>query len=99
MICAAFFDLCDDPVVAAQPTVLRVWVRLARTRARIFVEPQEVKAAGLASDLNVDPRTIQAALALLIDRGYAVDHGRSGHNMRRLTLVIEREPSAVDAKA
>jgi hypothetical protein len=95
MIYAAWFDIHNDDEIVDHPTALRVYARLLRNPL-IFMQPQDVKAWTLAEEMRVNPKSVQLALSLLIDRGYAIDHGRSFHNVRRLTLTMERTPQSPD---
>ena len=92
MMFAAWFALHEDNVVVDNPTAMRVYARLLRNPL-IFAQPQDVKAWLLAEEMRVHPTSVQAALKLLIDRGYVIDHGRGVHNVRRLTVVVERVPA------
>jgi hypothetical protein len=95
MIYAAWFDLHNDDIIVDHPTAMRVYARLLRNPL-IFMQPQDVKAWALADQMGVDKKSVHAALALLIARGYAIDHGRSLNNVRRLTLAMERPERAPD---
>lgn len=95
MIYAAWFDLHNDDVIVAHPTALRVYARLVRNPL-IFMHAQDVKAWVYAAEMKVQPRSVYAAINLLIARGYAIDHGRSVNRVRRLTLTMERPDGAPD---
>jgi Mn-dependent DtxR family transcriptional regulator len=88
---AAWFEIHDDDTIVDSPTALRVYARLLRNPL-IFTEPQDVKAWVLAGEMKVHPTSVQAAIQLLVDRGYVIDHGRGVHNVRRLTIAIARAP-------
>ena len=87
---AAWFDIHDDAAVVDHPTALRVYARLLRN-ARIFTEPQDVKAWALAAELRTHRDRVNAALDLLVERGYLVDHERGLNRVRRLTVAIVRQ--------
>ncbi len=92
MTFAAWFDLHADDVVAEQPTALRVYAWLLRND-RILEEPQEIKAWVVAEQLHVHRDSVKAALMVLIERGYVVEHPRGYNNVRRLSVATERDPS------
>jgi hypothetical protein len=96
VIYAAWFDLHSDDSVVDHPIALRVYARLVRNPL-IFMQPQDVKAWALAAEMHVNKQSVSAALALLIKRGYAIEHGRSVHNVRRLTLAMERADATLHA--
>lgn len=95
MIYAAWFDLHNDDVVVDHPTAMRVYARLLRNPL-IFMQPQDVKGWVMAGEMGVKPKSVYRAIDLLVERGYAIDHGRSMNNVRRLTLAIERPKTAPD---
>lgn len=95
MIFPAWFDLATDDEIAAQPTALRVYARLIKDyHPSIFFAPQEVKAWALAEMLGTHRDRVADAIALLIERGYVVEHGRAMSNVRLLILPMERVHSA-----
>jgi hypothetical protein len=69
----AFFDLISDDAIVAHPTAIRVWAVLARNPL-ILYEPQRVPAWHLADTLHVERNTASRCLALLIARGYVIEH-------------------------
>jgi hypothetical protein len=92
VIFEAWFEIHNDDAVVDHPVALRVYARLVRNPL-IFLQPQDVKAWALANEMHVHRQSVAAALALLVQRGYAIDHGRGAHHVRRLTLALEREAS------
>lgn len=86
---SAWFALHEDDVIVDHPTAMRVYARLLRN-PRIFTEPQDVKAWAMADDLHTHRDRVNAALDLLVERGYVVEHKRGLNQVRRLTLAIER---------
>jgi hypothetical protein len=56
----------------------------------IFYEPTDVKAWLIADSLEASRDSVNAALKLLIAQGFALDHGRTVNNVRRLTLARVR---------
>lgn len=93
MIYAAWFDLHNDDVVVDHPTAMRVYARLLRNPL-IFMQPQDVKAWVLAKEMGVKEHSVGAALRLLIERGYVLEHERGLNRVRRVTLAIERPEGA-----
>ncbi len=89
MFYPAWIDLFNDNVIVDHPTALRVYARLLRD-PMIFIKPKDLKAWVLADDMGVKPKTVYRAIGLLIERGYAHDHGRGVNNVRRITLAVER---------
>lgn len=87
---AAWFDIHSDDAIVDHPTALRVYARLLRN-PRIFTEPQDVKAWVLAEQMHAHRDRVNAALDLLVERGYAISHGRGLNRVRRLTLAITRQ--------
>lgn len=94
---AAWFAIHEDDEVVDHPTALRVYARLLRN-PRIFTEAQDVKAWALAEEMHADRGSVNAALNLLIERGYAISHGVGLNRVRRLTLAVSA-PTPADADA
>jgi hypothetical protein len=93
MIYAAWFDLHNDDAVIDHPTAMRVYARLVRNPL-IFLTPQEIKTWALADDMHTHRDRVKAALDLLVERGYVIEHPRGTNGVRRLTLAMDREQSA-----
>jgi hypothetical protein len=91
MIYAAWFDLHNDDTIVDHPTAMRVYARLLRNPL-IFIKPQDVKAWALAEQMHTHRDRVNAALELLVKRGYVIEHARGTNNVRRLTLAMERTP-------
>lgn len=86
----AWFDFQQDTVVARNPVALRVYTHLVLTWPTIFVEPRDLKADGLATELGVTRQSIYKAFTLLVERGYMLEHGRRKNKPRRVQLAIRR---------
>jgi len=86
---SAWFELHADDEIARHPTAIRVYAHLLRNES-IFFAPQDVKAWLLADTLKTHPDTVNAAIKLLVTRGYVIEHGRGMNNVRRLTIVRNR---------
>lgn len=93
MTFAAWFALHSDDVVVAHPTAIRVYAVLLRN-PRICYQPQDVKAWLIAETLHTHRDRVNAALNLLIHRGYVLEHGRGQNNVRQVTVLLERDPTA-----
>lgn len=93
---AAWFAIHEDDAVVDHPTALRVYARLLRN-PRIFTEAQDVKAWALAQEMRADRGSVNAALDLLVERGYAISHGVGLNRVRRLTIAIAAPANASSA--
>ena len=83
----AWFDLQRDRVIADTPAASRVYAHLIENPHCHF-EIQDVKAWLIAEQRGMSPGTVNAALDLLIKRGYVISHGRGQNNVRRVTVAI-----------
>jgi hypothetical protein len=86
---ATFCRLLDDAQLARCSVVIRVYRKLL-DRSGIFEVPQDVKAWALALQVKSSPVRVNAALDLLVEHGYVLEHGRGLNNVRRLTVAADR---------
>jgi DNA-binding GntR family transcriptional regulator len=79
-------DTFEKDPISETPSTWKVYMHLQRSLLN-HTKPMPVKVRALAQTLRVGPGPIIAALNVLIERGYLLEHSHDKRGVRHLTLA------------